>query len=116
VPTDQAVREARSARTADLADSELREKAGFLPSARREREAAGATRRESELAEGYSEFRFSGYVRVTAADEEGLSAACAEVEHAAQSGHTELRRLYGRQLEAWTWTLPLGRGLRYRGR
>ena len=35
----------------------------------------------------------------------------AEAEHAAQTAHLELRRLYGRQAEAFTWTLPLGRGL-----
>ena len=112
VPPDRAAREARSARTADAADEQLRSRAGFLPSARRGREAEGVMRREAELAEGHAEFRFSGYVSVHADGEELLDAACAEVEHAAQAAHVELRRLVGRQGEALTWTLPLARGLR----
>lgn len=112
IATDKALREIRAARTADVADEELRAKAGFLPSARRQREAAGVIRREAELADGHSEFRFSGYVTVSAADLEGLTAACVETEHLAQSSRLELRRLYGRQAVAATWTLPLARGLR----
>jgi hypothetical protein len=67
--------------------------------------------RESELADGHAEFRFSGYVTVSGADRPGLEAACAEIEQAAQQSRIELRRLYGQQREAFTWTLPLGRGL-----
>ena len=112
VPSDQALRQARSARTADVADEQLRARAGFLPSARREKESEGTARRELELADGHCEFRFSGYVSVTAPDLESLLATCAETEHLAQAAHVELRRLFGRQAEARTWTLPLGRGLR----
>jgi hypothetical protein len=111
VAPDRAMREARSARTADVADAELRTRAGFLPSARRSREAEGVVRREAELADGHVEFRFSGYVTVSAADPEGLEVACAEVEQAAQACHLDLRRLFGRQAEVFAWTLPLGRGL-----
>lgn len=112
VASDRAMREARSARTADLADSELRARAGFLASARRERESEGVAQREVELADGHSDFRFSGYVTVTAPSEEQLVAACADAEHRAQAARIELRRLFGRQAEAFTWTLPGGRGLR----
>lgn len=112
VAADRALRQARSARTADLADAQIRSRAGFLDSARRERESAGATRREAELADGHAEFRFSGYVTVSAPTEEDLIASCAEAEHLARSARVEMRRLYGRQEEAFTWTLPLGRGLR----
>ena len=112
VPPDKAMREVRSARTADLADAELKARAGFLQSARRERESAGVNRREAELADGHQDFRFSGYVTVSAQDPEALTAACAATEHSAQSARLELRRLYGRQAEAYTWTLPLARGLR----
>jgi hypothetical protein len=111
VPADRAAREVRAARAADVADEELRTQAGFLPSARRSREAEGVVRREAELAEGHAEYRFSGYVTVTAGDRDGLEAACVETEQAAQRAHLELRRLYGRQAEAYTWTLPLARGL-----
>ena len=112
IPADRALRSVRSARTADLADAELRARAGFLPSARRERERDGVTRREEELADGHHDFRFSGYVTVSAPSREELVGACGEVEHAAQASRLELRRLFGRQAEAYTWTLPLGRGLR----
>lgn len=112
VPPAKAAREARSARTADVADEHLRSRAGFLSSARRDREAEGVLRRETELADGHAEFRFSGYVSVHASGQEELDLACAEAEHAAQAAHVELRRLYGRQREALAWVLPLGRGLR----
>lgn len=112
VAPDRAAREARSARTSDLADAQLRARAGFLTSARRERESEGARHREEELADGHSEFRFSAYLTVSADDRDGLVTACAEAEHAAQSARVELRRLFGRQAEAYGWTQPLGRGLR----
>ncbi len=111
MPADRAAREARAARAADAADEELRHRAGFLPSARRHREAEGVLRRESELADGHAEYRFSGYVTVSAGDRDGLEAACVQTEQAAQRAHLELRRLYGRQVDAYTWTLPLARGL-----
>lgn len=112
VPAERALRQVRSARTADLADAQLRSRAGFLESARRSRESEGVSRREAELVDGHHEFRFSGYVTVTANDLDQLRASCAETEHAAQSARIEIKRLYGRQAEAFTWTLPLGRGLR----
>lgn len=111
VPPARAAREVESARTADLADAELRKRAGFVATARRRREAEGVTRREAELADGHTELRFSGYVRVTANDVEALESAAAEVEQAAQQSHLELRRLYGQQEQAFHWTLPIGRGL-----
>ena len=68
-------------------------------------------RREDELADGHAEFRFAGYVTVSAPDEEALERSCAEVEHAAQQARLELTRLYGQQAEGFTFTLPLARGL-----
>jgi hypothetical protein len=111
VDPQRAARQIGSARTADLADEELRRRAGFVPSIRRRKEAEGVLHRESELADGHAEYRFSGYVTVRGQDRQELESACAEVEQAARRAHLELRRLYGRQEEALTWTLPLGRGL-----
>jgi hypothetical protein len=111
VPADRAARDARAARVADVADEELRARAGFLPNARRDREAEGVLRRETELADGHAEYRFAGYITVTAANRDDLEAACVQTQQAAQRAHLELSRLYGRQAEAFTWTLPLGRGL-----
>jgi hypothetical protein len=111
VPPERARREVEAARTADAADEELRRRAGFLATARHRREAEGVLQRESELADGHAEFRFSGYVTVSGPDRPGLEVACAEIEQAAQQSRIELRRLYGQQRDAFTWTLPLGRGL-----
>jgi len=104
-------REAESARAAAAADEELRQRAGFLATARRRREAEGLARRESELSDGHAAYRFSGYVTVSAASPEGLEDACAETVQLAHQCRLDLRRLFGIQDLAFTWTLPLARGL-----
>lgn len=112
VAASKAAREAESARTAELADDELRRRAGFVSTARHRRRAQGVSEREAELADGHGELRFAGYVTVSAETPEELETACSTVEAAAQQAGLELRRLYGQQVEALTWTLPIGRGLR----
>lgn len=107
----RAVRQAERARTADLADAELRRRGGFLATARRAKEAELANRREAELADGHASVRFTGYVTVTGHTKEQLAAACDATEQAASRCRLELRRLYGEQDWAATCTLPLGRGL-----
>jgi hypothetical protein len=67
--------------------------------------------RDVELADGHAQFRFSGYVGVTADSEAELVAACAVVEQSAGQARLELRRLYGQQDAALLCLLPLGRGL-----
>jgi hypothetical protein len=111
VPPQRAAREVESARTAELADEELRRRAGFLETARHRRRAEGVAHREAELADGHAELRFSGYVSVSGPTPAELDEACAAVEAAAQQTGLELRRLYGQQAEAFTWCLPLARGL-----
>jgi len=107
----RAARQVAQARTAGLADGELRRRNGFLSSARHAREHASVEDRDVELAEGHAQFRFSGYVGVTAGSESELAAACAAVEQAAGQARIELRRLYGQQDAALLCLLPLGRGL-----
>ena len=111
ISPSRATRQVEQARTADIADSELRRRGGFLSTARRAREAEIVVRREAELADGHASFRFSGYVTVSAASTEGLDEACQVTEQAAGQAHLELRRLYGEQGRALTCTLPLCRGL-----
>lgn len=111
VPAGKAHREVENALVQGFADDELRSRAGFMGTARRRREREAVSRREEELAAGHADFRFSGYVTVTAADLESLDIACGEVEQAAERCRLELRRLYGEQDAAFTYTLPLGRGL-----
>jgi Putative type VII ESX secretion system translocon, EccE len=109
---DSAVRKVEASRTADLADTELRRRGGFVSTARHARESEVLARREAELAEGHASFRYSGYVTVSAPSEEQLAAACDVVQHAAGQSRLALRRLYGDQASGYTCTLPLCRGLR----
>jgi hypothetical protein len=108
----RAIREVEASRTSDLADRELRGRMGFMETARRQRVADATIRREEELADGHAAVRFAGYVTVSAQSDEELERHCSEVEHAAQMARLELLRLYGQQEEAFTYTLPLCRGLR----
>jgi hypothetical protein len=107
----KASRQVEQARTADIADAELRRRGGFLSTARRRREEEILVRREGELADGHAQYRFSGYVTVSAADAELLEEACGRVEQAAGRAGLELRRCYGDQAQAFMCTLPLGHGL-----
>jgi hypothetical protein len=108
---EQAVRKVEASRTADLADSELRRRGGFVSTARHARESEVLARREAELAEGHASFRYSGFVTVSAPTDEELAVACDTVQHAAGQSRLALRRLYGDQAAAYTCTLPLCRGL-----
>ena len=111
LPPSAGIREAESARTAQVADEQLRQRAGFLTTARRRREAEGVVRREAELSDGHAAYRYTGYVAVTARSVEELDTACGEVVQAAHQCRIELRRLYGAQQAAFACTLPFGRGL-----
>jgi hypothetical protein len=107
----RAARQVAQARTADIADGELRRRGGFLVTARQTREKEGADHRDVELADGHAQYRFSGYVTVTADTPDELRDACGSIEQAAGQTRMELRRLYGEQDVAFACTLPLGRGL-----
>jgi hypothetical protein len=112
IAPERSTREAEAAITRDRADSELRRRFGQSETARQRQAQEAALRREAELAAGHSEVRLAGFVTVSGRDEAELRAATAEVtEHAARA-RLELHRLYGQQAEAFTFTLPLARGLR----
>jgi hypothetical protein len=112
VPPLRAQREAESARTTDIADSEMRERHGFLLTARRRSEQSALVGREQELAAGHADIRFSGYITVSATNIDDLDVACGEIEQQAGQARLVLRRLSGLQEDAFTFTLPLGRGLK----
>jgi hypothetical protein len=107
----EAARRTQQARTADVADAELRRKGGFLHTARRRREEETLADRELELADGHAPFRFSGYVTVTSDSRDELDMSCGRVEQAAGQAGMELRRCYGDQQRAFCFTMPLARGL-----
>src|SRR5262249_39294486 len=99
-PAGRAARGGGAARPAGLAGEKPRERAGSPTPARGRPGAGGAARREAELADGHAEYRYSGYVTVSAATVEELDAARAEIEQAARQANLELRRLYGQQADA----------------
>jgi hypothetical protein len=111
VSPSRAARQVAHARTADIADGELRRRGGFLVTARHQREKESVEERDVELADGHAQYRFSGYVTVTTDTREELEGACAAVEQAAGQARIELRLLYGEQDVAFACSLPLGRGL-----
>jgi hypothetical protein len=111
VSPSRAARQVAQARTADLADGELRRRGGFLVTARHTREKESVEDRDVELADGHAQYRFSGYVTVSADTRDELTRACAAVEQAAGQARIEIRLLYGEQDAAFACSLPLCRGL-----
>ena len=105
------MRQAEHAMTSEMADEVVRERQGFVTNARRRLQQQATSRREEELASGHAEMRMAGFVTVSARDEDELDRACAEVEHAASQAHLQIERMYGQQATAFTFSLPLCRGL-----
>ena len=113
VPPDRARRTVEAAVTSDEADEQLRAERGFRTTARRRKQQQGTLRRETELAEGHQEVRFSCFVTVSARDPEELELACDRVEQAAHQAYLDLQPLWGQQDVGFTQgALPIGRGLR----
>jgi len=112
VPYSLAMRRAEAAQTAEVAEEINRNRQGFVSTARIRRRQQAASRREEELADGHAEMRWAGYVRTSARGPEELERAESEVEHAAQLARLGLQRLYGEQDIAFSFPLPLCRGLR----
>jgi hypothetical protein len=111
VPPERAARDAESARTAQLADAQLRSQGGFLETAKHRRAAEALEGREVNLADGRGSFELVGYLSVSADDRPGLEQAAADLERAAGAANLCIRPLYGQQKQALTWALPFGRGL-----
>ncbi|MDQ6778689.1 MAG: type VII secretion protein EccE [Actinomycetota bacterium] len=109
---DRSTREIEAAVTRDRADRDLRRRFGQTETARQRQAEEATMRRESELAAGHGEVRLAGFVTVSGRDPDDLRRSCAEIlEHAARA-RLELHRLYGQQADAFTFTLPLCRGLK----
>jgi hypothetical protein len=112
VPFGQAMRRAQMAQTMELTGEMERRRQGFMTTASDRRRAQAVSRREEELADGFAEMRFAGFVTVSARDGEELERASGEIEHAGQLARLEFQRMYGEQEAAFTNTLPLCRGLK----
>lgn len=113
VSPSQSFREVRSAKVQKLTEETQRDKLGQVETALDDEEHAALLRRERELVQGHVEYRFTGYVTVTAATESELEHACAQVEQAAVRSVVEIRRVYGEQDQAFVaGALPMTRGVR----
>ncbi len=112
LPAERSTREVEAAITRDRADRDLRARFGQSETARQRQARDATARREAELAAGHGEVRLSGFVTISGRDPDDLRRSCAEVLGHAARAHLELHRLYGQQADAFTFTLPLCRGLR----
>jgi hypothetical protein len=112
IPAGRALRQAEAETTKEDADVETRARKGFRLTARARRRQGAAADREAELAAGHAQLRFAGFVTATAPDAEQLQTTCDDIAHAAQQARLELEPMYGEQAAGFTFSLPLGRGLR----
>jgi hypothetical protein len=107
-----ALRRVEAARLDDDTTQSLRERFGFRRTVRKRREAENVIRAEEELNEGHRHIALSAYITVTAGSARELEVACGDVEQQAGQARLDIRREFGTQDVAFTYTLPLCRGLR----
>jgi len=113
IPPSKSLRDLRSQRVAKRADDAQRRRLGQIETAQDDEELDALQRRELELVRGHTEYRFTGWVTVTADTAEQLDAACALVEQAAVRSALVVRRVYGEVDQAFTVAaLPLNEGVR----
>jgi hypothetical protein len=112
IAPERSTRDVEAAVTRDRADRELRHRFGQAETARQRQAQDATVRREAELAAGHAEVRLAGFVTVSGRDRDDLRRACSEVHEHAARARLELHRMYGQQADAFTFTLPLCRGLR----
>jgi hypothetical protein len=112
IPPSRSMRELRSQRVAKRADEAQRHRMGQIETAQDDEEYLALERREHELVRGHTEYRYTGWITVTATDRTELDAACAVVEQAAVRSALELRRVYGEVDQAFLrGGLPLTQGV-----
>jgi hypothetical protein len=107
----QANREAARTLTRLMAEDERKQRLGQVRTAQDAKQESAALRRMEELAHGHADVIYAVTVTVTAPDLAALDQACQSVDHVAGMASCELRQLEGQQAQAFTWTLPLVRGL-----
>lgn len=112
IPPSRSMRELRSQRVAKRADEAQRHRLGQVETAQDDEEYAALERREHELVRGHTEYRYTGWITVTATTRDDLESACASVEQAAVRSALELRRVYGEVDQAFLRaSLPLTEGV-----
>ncbi|MGH3472726.1 MAG: SCO6880 family protein [Nocardioidaceae bacterium] len=113
IPPSKSLRKVRSQRVTKRADEAQRRRFGQVDTAQDDEEYDAIERRERELVHGHTEYRFTGWVTVSAESVDALEAACAQVEQAAVRSALELRRVHGEVDQAFAVAaLPLNQGVR----
>ena len=113
IPPSKSLRDLRSQRVAKRADEAQRRRLGQIETAQDDDETDALQRRELELVRGHTEYRFTGWVTVSATTPDQLDAACALVEQAAVRSALVVRRVYGEVDQAFlAAALPLTEGVR----
>ena len=110
LPTDAALRQIRKEKTEAVADMAQKQRVGQLADYSDAQEYDDLLGRERSVVAGHTDVEFSGFVTVTAPDQESLEAARSTISRAAAHAACEVRPLYGRQLQAFVVsTLPMAR-------
>lgn len=87
---------------------ESRRRSGLVHSARVDREAEDAAKRDEEQTAGYNEHRIAGIGLVSAPSLDLLQSGARRFEQGANRSNLELHPLWGRQRESWVAALPFG--------
>jgi hypothetical protein len=116
VGPSRAMAKAERAATETATEQSLRARVGQRTSQRQSQRDRAAEVRERELAEGHASVRYAAYVTVSVPDKgaDALAALEADVSRAeleAKRCPLRLERMWGQQAEAFTYGLPLCRGL-----
>lgn len=113
-PVDEMVALGQAQRAAMKAgaDDAMRAKLRKRKTKHEERQDDVVTRREDEIVDGAADTRTSGYITVHAPTLERLTAACRDVEQQAVKSRLRITQLSRQQALAFTFTLPLCRGVR----
>jgi hypothetical protein len=111
VPRQQANRQVKRALTSSQAEQHRKQQLRQLATVEDEKRETAAACRMHELADGHADMVYAITVTVTAPDLATLDQACRSVDAVAGQSSCELRLLEGQQAAAFTWTLPLCRGL-----
>jgi hypothetical protein len=117
VGPSNAIRRAERAATETATEQSLRARVGQRTSHRQLQRDQAAGQRERELAEGHAAVRYSAYVTVSVpADTPNalaeLESDSSRVDLEAKRAPLRLERMWGEQAEAFTYGLPLCRGLK----
>lgn len=113
VPVGRALKRIRDEKKVWRGNEQLRAKRGVDGSAADAADWDALERQEQEIVSGHGEFRYGGYLTITAPDEEQLEQAVAGMRNALSRAGLEAQTLYCQQAEAlMVNALPVGLGMK----